>query len=64
MTRASDNDFDLTPYIIEGDTVMYIVNYNPGWQLFSNLLPQIPIGRLEVVIITILAKLLKQTFNL
>lgn len=36
MTRASDNDFDLTPYIIEGDTVMYIVNYNPGWQLFSN----------------------------
>lgn len=35
-TRASETEYDYVPYVIDGDTVMYLVNYNPGWQLFSN----------------------------
>ena len=31
----SANDI-LVPYIVEGDTVMYIANYGDGWEVFSN----------------------------
>lgn len=33
-TRASEN-FSLTPYIIDGDTVMYIAQYRDGWEIYS-----------------------------
>lgn len=33
-TRTS-GQFSLTPYIIEGDTVMYIAQYQDGWELYS-----------------------------
>lgn len=35
QTRAA-NDHVLTPYVYKGDTVMYIVNYGQGWDIFSN----------------------------
>ena len=35
-TRAGNNELEITPYIFEGDTTLYVVNYNPGWQVFSN----------------------------
>lgn len=34
-TRSSEDPL-LVPYIVEGDTVMYVVNYDEGWELFSN----------------------------
>lgn len=36
VTRSAEPEYDIVPYVIEEDTVMYLVNYNPGWQLFSN----------------------------
>lgn len=38
QTRASslDNSYSLSPYVYKGDTVLYIANYYPGWQIFSN----------------------------
>lgn len=35
QTRAT-NQYTLTPYVYEGDTVMYIANYGEGWDVFSN----------------------------
>lgn len=32
----SAEDVSLVPYIVDGDTVMYLVNYGDGWELFSN----------------------------
>lgn len=34
-TRA-EGSFTISPYIYEGDTVMYVVNYGEGWDIFSN----------------------------
>ena len=31
----------LSPYIVDGDTVMYIANYGEGWEVFSND-PRVP----------------------
>lgn len=28
----------ITPYVIEGDTVMYVAQFESGWELFSNSL--------------------------
>ncbi|MBD5359005.1 MAG: hypothetical protein HDR88_18765 [Bacteroides sp.] len=33
-TRAS-GQFSLTPYIVEGDTVMYVAQYQDGWEIYS-----------------------------
>lgn len=33
-TRSGES-FTLSPYIYEGDTVMYVVRYNNGWELLS-----------------------------
>lgn len=35
-TRASSDSYEITPYIINGDTALYVVNYDSGWQIFSN----------------------------
>lgn len=35
QTRSA-NQVCIEPYIYEGDTVMYIVNYDDGWELLSN----------------------------
>ena len=32
----SAEDVRLIPYTIDGDTVMYLANYDEGWELFSN----------------------------
>lgn len=32
----SAEDVSLIPYIVDGDTVMYLANYGDGWELFSN----------------------------
>ncbi len=34
-TRAA-NSYSIEPYIYKGDTVMYIVNYDEGWELYAN----------------------------
>ncbi|MDD2954177.1 MAG: C10 family peptidase [Parabacteroides sp.] len=34
FSRTSNN-YSLTPYIYEGDTIMYIANYASGWELYS-----------------------------
>lgn len=34
LTRASE-DFKIAPYINNGDTLMYVVQYSDGWELFS-----------------------------
>lgn len=33
-TRAME-EFTMTPYVLEGDTVMYIVQYKDGWEIYS-----------------------------
>lgn len=35
LTRANDG-CSIVPYVYEGDTVMYVVNYAEGWELLSN----------------------------
>lgn len=35
QTRAGET-VSIEPYVYEGDTVMYIVNYEDGWELYSN----------------------------
>lgn len=35
QTRAGEM-VSIEPYVYEGDTVMYIVNYEDGWELYSN----------------------------
>lgn len=35
QTRSVDQ-VNIEPYIYEGDTVMYVVNYKDGWELLSN----------------------------
>ena len=34
LTRGEN--YTLIPWIVEGDTVMYIANYGEGWEVFSN----------------------------
>ncbi|MDE5971001.1 MAG: C10 family peptidase [Muribaculaceae bacterium] len=38
-SRSSVNN--LTPFVLDGDTVMYISNYDEGWEVFSND-PRVP----------------------
>lgn len=35
QTRVGET-VSIEPYVYEGDTVMYIVNYEDGWELYSN----------------------------
>lgn len=37
-TRAKTRgeDFNLVPYVVDDDTLMYIANYGEGWEVFSN----------------------------
>lgn len=35
-TRGGDSYYNIYPYLYEGDTVMYVANYDDGWQIFSN----------------------------
>lgn len=35
-TRGGDSYYNIYPYLYEGDTVLYVANYDDGWQIFSN----------------------------
>lgn len=35
QSKSSDDDFSVTPYIVDGDTVMFVVNYSSGWEILS-----------------------------
>ena len=39
VSRSAENL--LSPYVVDGDTVMYIANYGEGWEVFSND-PRVP----------------------
>lgn len=34
QTRAMDG-FTLTPYVVEGDTLLYVAQYDEGWEIYS-----------------------------
>ena len=35
-TRVNGCDYNISPFILDGDTVFYVANYDDGWQIFSN----------------------------
>ena len=34
ITRAMD-EFTLTPYVVDGDTLLYVAQYDEGWEIYS-----------------------------